>query len=748
MEGRLTDNMRTELSAATVRCFVGDTVFVKGTTTNGKGEFKIDVKQNVVGQCLKFNYLGYKELTVNLPSTSESTIRLGDIVMNSEFVQVQEVTVLGSNRVRTEEKTTIYPTREELRYAYDGYSAIESLMIPGLMVNTISSGMSYLNQAVTLLINGREATQEEVQNLNSKDIKRVDFYSNGRPDYPDASSIIDFVMKERNYAGTVALSGMHYMNVARGNARATAQYFRDKSEIAVSVSDNYRHFREHDDGETATNYMFPAGAITRTEQKLPSLGEHNTLKTYANYIYREKQQDFYASLRFNRNTAGTDSHSSTAYSTSPAPLAKHQVSGSQSISPALQLRYNCLLPSNRKLRTELYASYGNNDYRRSYTYSADGSPVDFYSNSTDENSYYVKARANFSKTFKNRSSVNIDLSQDYTRTDDANMRGGKPADVTLDKTNTRLSLTYNYKIRKKLNLQVKLANHQAYVDTRTGSVTNFFFTPSVKLTYTHKRHTLQLNGSASSVEASIANRTGDEYKINEYETFIGNPGLKDYLRYSASVSYTFDVSSRFSLIGYGSLELNTNSIYRDISYDSERNTFASRYLNRGTSWVQHAELCFQYSIVPQLLYLRSGMLYSYTKSKVWETVYHTNLGGFVNLSCRWRGLFIMASYLSRHEVMNQTTGMLYKNPDYASLEVRYNWNRWYASATYVNPFKAWTDGSLHLRDYSMTYSSRIARMSDNYGMVTVGCRFNFGRKKHKFANMEVEDVNQTTISAE
>ena len=144
-------------------------------------------------------------------------------------------------------------------------------------------------------------TREEVQNLNPKDIKRVDFYSQGRPDYPEASTILDYILKERDYLGTIALNARHQLNKPTGTGRGTAQYFEGKSEWAVSVSDSYTHFRNHDEGYTETIYHFPDETIVRTDDELPSLDNNNNLKTYLNYIYKDKLQTFYSSLRMNRS---------------------------------------------------------------------------------------------------------------------------------------------------------------------------------------------------------------------------------------------------------------------------------------------------------------------------------------------------------------------------------------------------------------------------------------------------------------
>lgn len=68
--------------------------------------------------------------------------------------------VLGSNTVRTEDGTMIYPTNEQMRHAYDGYSAIDVMRILGLDADPLENIIRYHNQSVALCIDGREATNE------------------------------------------------------------------------------------------------------------------------------------------------------------------------------------------------------------------------------------------------------------------------------------------------------------------------------------------------------------------------------------------------------------------------------------------------------------------------------------------------------------------------------------------------------------------------------------------------------------
>ena len=95
-----------------------------------------------------------------------------------------------------------------------------------------------------------------------------------------------------------------------------------------------------------------------------------------------------------------------------------------------------------------------------------------------------------------------------------------------------------------------------------------------------------------------------------------------------------------------------------------------------------------------------------------------------------------------------TTGEV-KKFDMAPLlrvKIGYNIKQWNFEAAYFNPFKATTRTWLQSDVLTKETSYRSRYISDNYGYVRVSYRFNYGKKKHKFDNTEVIDVNQTTIS--
>jgi len=745
-EGHVIDDEKNELIAATVRYFVDDSMLVKGVTTDSKGEFKFEVLQNERASKLVFSYIGYKELVMNIQPTKESTVRLGDIVMKKDAVQIHEVTVLGENQVRTEDKLMVYPTKDELRHAYDGYSALDALMVPGLNVNTFNHSINYMNQTVLLCINGREATQDEVRDLNAKYIKRVDIYQMGKPEFPQAATVIDYIMKERDYAGTMGINALHHMTRPEGTGRVNTQYVQGHSEFAVSVSGGYKTYEWEGEGQTVSSYNFPDGTVTRTDKPLPSDINAYQLNGYMNYIYRDKVQDFYASLRINHSDGEEDNWNSLQYNTSSVLQVKQEHTQMKKLNPGLKLQYTRTLPHEQRLRAEVYGSYGNNDYYRWYEHREADAVVDTYRNSTAEESYYGIGKVNYTKIFKNKSSLNIDLSQDFTHTDNLNLRGEKIFKISLDKSNTHLNTTYNYRIKNRFNIQARLAGHLSYVKTGNNTTTNLFFTPSVRFSYTYKKHSYNLRGQATSIEASNANRTGDEYRNNEYEITQGNPQLKDYMKYDFLFSHTWNITKRFVWMTYASFYLNTNAIYKMCEYDEKRNSLLWKVQNSGTNWQQHYEAAIQYNIIPKRLYVRTGLLYNYDKVKLWKTIYHHALYAMGHVVYQHKGLRARVGFLTQPESINNQTGQISQYQTNIDMSASYSIDNWNFQISYQNPYRRELRKKIDLGLYQQTLIARVPYIYDNIGKISVSYRFNYGKKKHKFDNTQVIDVNQTTIS--
>ena len=161
---------------------------------------------------------------------------------------------------------------------------------------------------------------------------------------------------------------------------------------------------------------------------------------YFTYLYSDTRQSLYASARFNRSHSNDESGSTLAYSNDAEAYTRRENATSQSISPALKLRYSRTLPKRQSLRMEAYYSYGNNHYDRHYENIA-GSACDHYANGTREDSHYLSATANYTKAFGRKSSLNINAAMGFTDINDLTMRQATRGDLRLRKHTERLHIS-------------------------------------------------------------------------------------------------------------------------------------------------------------------------------------------------------------------------------------------------------------------------------------------------------------------
>ena len=737
IEGHLQDEKRYDLIGATIRCYEADSLLIANTTTDSQGNFTLELPAKRQTHLLRINYIGYKEMTLVLNPTDEKLIRLGDITLSTNAILMQEVTVVGSQTVSTEEKTMVYPTREQMRHAYDGYSALAALMIPGMRAQTFQSTPTYMDQAIFFCINGMEASEEEINALNPRDIKRVDFYPNGRPDYPEADVVLDYILKERDYAGAVAFNGKQQLNRPYGSGRGTAQYFQDKSEFALSVSDQYTHARNHNEDYTITTYTFPERVVVNTTESLPSDENANDLSSYFNYLYKDKQQTFYSSLRMNRTMEERDTWSRETFSNDTKNYTRQEKTHTLDLLPAVRMRYNRVLKNEQQVRLEWYGNRGTNHYKRWYAYRTDDETSSTYNNATDEKSWHTSFKANYSKTFKNRSSLSVEGYQDFTRTDSRNTREGSASNVFLSRGYTRLYATYNYKIKNKLSLQVRLAEQLSFSRTEKNTTVEHQFIPFFQLTYTRKAHNLRIKSTFRSTQPDVSDMTTPEYKENEYMVRRGNPDLKNVWSFKNQISYTW-THGRLSVMPHLQVHGYSHIIYDKVDFIGERQIFIKQKENGKISATQQYGLNIQYDIIPQRFSVGLAGVYGHLNVSLWKnfTLDAVAAGGYSTFMYKGFSASVNCVCLSRN--FDPTTAVYTSRDFQINMQVAYAINSWNFILYAYNPFfKNAYDMEYEQSDYR--YKSHISRPrieTGNIFHITINYRFTFGNKKHKFHEEE------------
>lgn len=120
----------------------------------------------------------------------------------TEPITLGEVTVKAKNIITTPDKTTIIPTSQIKKHAFDGYTMLSLMNIPELNVNIFDNTIgSNDGTAILICINEVEASNEEIKALNPKYVRKIDYYTNFDPRHPEANRVLDFILKTRDSGG-------------------------------------------------------------------------------------------------------------------------------------------------------------------------------------------------------------------------------------------------------------------------------------------------------------------------------------------------------------------------------------------------------------------------------------------------------------------------------------------------------------------------------------------------------------------
>lgn len=228
--------------------------------------------------------------------------------------------------------------------------------------------------------------------------------------------------------------------------------------------------------------------------------------------------------------------------------------------------------------------------------------------------------------------------------------------------------------------------------------------------------------------------------------FTGNPELKDFMNYSVAIHHSWDITPRLEMINYAKYRFSTDRNYQLTNYDSDRNMFINKVINNGGYWNQHYENGLDYTIIPKRLRVRGIFIYEHEKAEAWRKINHDYMSIGIRANFMYKGWRASTGYLTGRKSLNPDKGSFTKSKGNLSFQLNYSINNWHFEAYYMNPFKARTRTTFNNGEYEQYSSSRTPHISDNYAYIHVSYRFTFGKKKHKFDNSEIQDVNQTTIS--
>lgn len=253
--GRLIDNHNLPVEFANIQLLnPKDSSFLCGGVSNANGDFVIPCQQKQA--LMKVSFVGYKTICKLVPIA-----RIGNVRMQANSYLLKGVTVEAARVVEKVDRQIIFPTKEQVKTASNGYDLLDNLSLPTIIVNRAERKVLSLKGGdVQIRINDVKASMQDVLALQPDEVTKVEFINVPGLKYGDSNldAVINYQVRRR-YAGYVAgVSTMQGTKAGFNNSDGYFKYNVKKSEFSINYSFSYRSVEERS-YESLGTYHLPTG---------------------------------------------------------------------------------------------------------------------------------------------------------------------------------------------------------------------------------------------------------------------------------------------------------------------------------------------------------------------------------------------------------------------------------------------------------------------------------------------------------
>lgn len=727
-KGRLVDENGQPMEYANVVLLsVADSSFLAGGVTNASGVFVIPYDADRV--IARFSYVGYKTL-----SRTFSSPNAGTVTMLPDRFTVKTVNVKGHRKTEHVDHATYTFTAEQLKNARHGQDLVATL--PGLHIDPLSGSVQSLSgKSVKILINGIEASDNDLKSLEGKQIRNVDYYLVPPARYHDVGTLINIHTRNLENGYAAGFDETQGFNSAFNNTNVYAHYNTGHSQVAF----DYRlEYRNNGDCRETNIYRFNSEA---DEAEYRYDGDYHFGYAHQNfnlrYLYSlgdslNFQVKFSPELHrwFWRTNWDITTTNNLLWSNGTAreeQLRRH-------FAPSLDIYFQKKMAHNQDITLDVVGTYFNNhedqDNRQhdeagnellddqmrqhNHKYSVIGEVA--YTKGWQKANLSVGYKTTLAKSDFTISNVLSDYENyDYTTHDD-NHYAYAELSGNISKLNYRLSLGGTY---------VHTSNNNTHYN-------KLYFTPQMLLAYNLKHGMLRLEVSSEPQLPGIAQLSNNSTVVIPGLYNMGNPYLKSGNDNAVTFSYSLQ-TPYIDLESGTALEHISNSISNYYTWQSVngQRVMTSQPMNndRSLSWVTH----FQGQLKPfksELLTIGLYMAAQYDNQKSSIMGVHTHWAVPVMVQAVFRkGGWGAVAYWEK-KVMTPDGNVLTSNERKTMASVFYQYKQLRVGLSGLFLFAApqyWDETMSN----SVFYSYHTNKIKSQKNMLTLNLSYNlFSGKQH------------------
>ena len=544
--GRLIDNHNLPVEFANIQLLnPKDSSFLCGGVSNANGDFVIPCQQKQV--LMKVSFVGYKTICKLVPIA-----RIGNVRMQANSYLLKGVTVEAARVVEKVDRQIIFPTKEQVKTASNGYDLLDNLSLPTIIVNRAERKVLSLKGGdVQIRINDVKASMQDVLALQPDEVTKVEFINVPGLKYGDSNldAVINYQVRRR-YAGYV--SGVSTMQGTKAGFNNSDGYFKynvKKSEFSINYSFSYRSVEERS-YESLGTYHLPTGETLHRNY----LGYDSPFLYTTNNVqlgYNLSEPDKYTlNVRlnfFNYNSPVRGMNQLYQESGKANQYLQNNRKMLEQI-PSLDIYYSLNMPHDQNLALNLVGTYIGTDYQyrmREYTFnkspdeSVKNAPLTDYSYDATGRKRSLIGEGTYSKNWK-QMTLSVGGQYNISHTDNIYV-GSSNADTELKYSNLYL-FTQLQGQQKWFSYQVGVGATRSSIHQGENGYSKWLFRPQVTLqAKASDRLSFKWSSKITSDIPSLSDLSELRQYSNSFEARDGNSGLKPFTGYNNTLSASWNI---------------------------------------------------------------------------------------------------------------------------------------------------------------------------------------------------------------
>lgn len=544
--GRLIDNHNLPVEFANIQLLnPKDSSFLCGGVSNANGDFVIPCQQKQA--LMKVSFVGYKTICKLVPIA-----HIGNVRMQANSYLLKGVTVEAARVVEKVDRQIIFPTKEQVKTASNGYDLLDNLSLPTIIVNRAERKVQSLKGGdVQIRINDVKASMQDVLALQPDEVTKVEFINVPGLKYGDSNldAVINYQVRRR-YAGYVGgVSTMQGTKAGFNNSDGYFKYNVKKSEFSINYSFSYRSVEERS-YESLGTYHLPTGETLHRNY----LGYDSPFLYTTNNVqlgYNLSESDKYTlNVRlnfYNHNSPVRGMNQLYQESGKANQYLQNNRKMLEQI-PSLDIYYSLNMPHDQNLALNLVGTYIGTDYQyrmREYTFnkspdeSVKNAPLTDYSYDATGRKRSLIGEGTYSKSWK-QMALSVGGQYNISHTDNIYV-GSSNADTELKYSNLYL-FTQLQGQQKWFSYQVGVGATRSSIHQGENGYSKWLFRPQVTLqAKASDRLSFKWSSKITSDIPSLSDLSELRQYSNSFEARDGNSGLKPFTGYNNTLSASWNI---------------------------------------------------------------------------------------------------------------------------------------------------------------------------------------------------------------